>query len=235
VGPHAKGKKHTANGEALEEFADTHSFILANTYFRKRAGKQATWSKTVVTNKETQKRCEVYNQIDFVLCRASNMRRLRNAHTRPATRMQSDHRLVVAEFAATAKAWASTKTTALETLEGMVDSYERDSFANEAVRTAWRTAVKTVIQALDARPTWERLKEVLAEQAAKLLPKKQRKKWQPNRFRDNITIERLSKKQQRIREKTASAKTKHRAEEYKAKRRQVLKELKAECGRQAIR
>jgi hypothetical protein len=43
VGRFAKGDKASENGEALVEWAEERSMVLANTHFRKKAGRSATW------------------------------------------------------------------------------------------------------------------------------------------------------------------------------------------------
>jgi hypothetical protein len=181
----------------------------------------------------------VYNQIDFVICGQREARRVYNAQSRVKTEMQSDHRLVCAYLEDEGDNWrrkTQSKRDERNEPNGRVPDYDRSVLANAEVRAEWKRRIKEKMAEWEEKggeKRWQRLKDTMAEVAQELFPKKEARKWRPRRFRDNIHIVRLSKAQQRMRDRMESAKTPEKASEWRAKRRRVLRELKAECGKQA--
>jgi hypothetical protein len=182
----------------------------------------------------------IYNQIDFVICRQREARRLVDAQSRVWTDIQSDHRLLCAYFESKGEHWQKRGKKEEERKEnepaGRLPEYEREPLANKEVRAEWRRRIDEKLGEWErngGERNWQRLKAVMAEVVQELFPRKKARKWQVRRFRENIRIERLSKAQKRMRERVETAPTPEQAQQWRVKRRRVLSELKSECGKQA--
>ncbi len=94
IGRYCRGRRNT-NGQQLAEFCETFDLVAANTLFQHRASHRTTWSGQR-RNAETGAIVPIYNQIDYILAPRRQLNLIANARSYSGTVTESDHRLVVA-------------------------------------------------------------------------------------------------------------------------------------------
>ena len=82
------GESCNEHGEHLQRFLCDNNFIASNTFFKHRACHITTW-EGFIRNKK------IYNQIDYILLRASRKQAMINARSHNIFTIDTDHRIVI--------------------------------------------------------------------------------------------------------------------------------------------
>jgi len=96
MGSHGRGKRNMP-GQSLVDFCECNNLYLANTTFQHSARHITTWTGWR-RDSSTGKVVPVYNQIDYLVCRVSQKRLLKNCRSYAGIETTTDHRLVVADL-----------------------------------------------------------------------------------------------------------------------------------------
>ena len=94
IGSHGRGIRNVS-GETLVQFCEINRLFLSNTAFCHSARHRTTWTGQRL-DRASGKIVNIYNQIDYILCRQSQKRLFTNARSYNGTEVTSDHRIVVA-------------------------------------------------------------------------------------------------------------------------------------------
>ncbi|XP_065182159.1 craniofacial development protein 2-like [Sycon ciliatum] len=96
LGSHGRGRRNFT-GDTLVNFCETSHLYLANTTFKHPARNITTWTGWR-RDKAADQKVPVYNQIDYIICRESQKRLLKNCRSYGGMEPYSDHRIVIANL-----------------------------------------------------------------------------------------------------------------------------------------
>ena len=97
IGSYGLGKRNN-NGDALAEFITVHGLFVTNTAFKHPCRHRTTWTGHIADSKaktDSKATIAIFNQIDFILCKAKAKILLRNSRSYGGTDLNSDHKVVI--------------------------------------------------------------------------------------------------------------------------------------------
>ncbi|XP_033120167.1 craniofacial development protein 2-like [Anneissia japonica] len=135
IGNYSKGFRND-NGDALIDFCENNNLFITNSAFQHPARHITTWA-CQRKNKDGQL-INIYNQIDFIICKTKCKTLLCNSRSYGGTQVISDHRIVITTLTLT---WHSIKRQRTQTIVGNLHVKHWRIKTNE--RSMWTILFKT--------------------------------------------------------------------------------------------
>ena len=119
VGKYGKGQTNS-NGELLLDIAQKYNLTIANTLFKHKVAHRTTWTCNAKQTLSGEKNNIIRNKIDYILIRQHHKLHINDCRAYSGTRIDSDHRLVIA---AIKEKWSKLKHKSANLIKTDIQSY----------------------------------------------------------------------------------------------------------------
>ena len=188
LGRYSRGRRN-ASGESLIEFCNINDLFVSNSAFQHRASHITTWESKITINNRI---INVYNQIDYIICRNKQKHTLIDSRSYSNTLVNSDHRIVVTRMGVdTYKIFLNKKKY---NKNSSYDSHQL--IINEKVRSSYQNQMRQNLRIIENNK-WEEIQQTIRDTAEVTIGFTKTTK-NPNRLY-NEAVKKLSTKQKNLR------------------------------------
>ena len=221
LGKFSKGQGNI-NGEALAEFCESKSYYIINSNFQHSSRHITTWQGT--WKDKEGKLHQIYNQIDFILCKQKDKTLFQNARTYNGTKTQTDHRLVKASMVMSLWKIRNKKTKEYN-LRYDTSRLSRDDETKLEYQEEMRNYVRTntYYETKSPQENWNNMQKGMKEAAEKKVGHSRKVGNTYDVYDEDI--QELSNRQKKIRIEIDNTKEPDKKKELKAERNKIQHQI----------
>lgn len=191
LGVHSKGKRNN-NGEKLIEFCEETNLFITNSAFDHPSRHKTTWIGQR-RDKESGKIINIYNQIDYIICRHRHKQFVTNARSYGGTLLTSDHKLVKTNFTielCKQRQSNTVKKSLAINKANIVDNRECRAQYQHLLNThLWQTQHENDTPCDQWKQTQQAIKRAAEDSAGTLIIHKKNYRRTPDKTISNLSIE----------------------------------------------
>ena len=223
MGKYGKGMLNN-NGKHLLDLAKRNEMLLTNTIFPHKKAHRTTWTaperkKDVLHHDGTKRKNPYRNQIDYILVKCNHRRLITNSRSYAGIETETDHKLVIMNM--NLDWWKLPKNT-----KKREKKINIKNLSNADMRTSYKNTVKRqmnkILETDNPDEKWNKITEICLKSAEEALGFEERTKNKLN----NIEIEKLSKKQKKLKNDIEATIDKEKRQELKTGRNRIMNEIK---------
>lgn len=216
LGRYSRGRRNES-GQKLIDFCSMHNLCISNSSFKHPARHITTWHSKRTQNGIT---ANIYNQIYYIICTFDRKQLLRNARSHNETLLESDHRVVVAEFELDLfKMFKPQRNPSEKPFNSCLLT------CNVQKREEYKNQLDERLNQLRGRGNaeWNEIRTSITETAKEVIGYRKNDK---NKKPENEEVAKLSKKQKELRLEIAECNDPVKVQSLKARRNKLLHSIK---------